>query len=194
MSHLADVSWERMIRAVEKVRHRLDRAAKALEAGGIPYALVGGNAVAAWVARVDEAAVRNTQDVDILLRRADLDAAKAALAKAGFLYRHVKGLDIFLDGADAKPRDAVHIIFAGERVHPEDAAAAPDVHESEASPAFRLISLEALVRMTLAAFRRKHQVHLVDMLDIGLIDESWCDRLPPPLADRLRHLIATPEA
>ena len=53
-----DISWERMIRAVEKVRERLERAVAALEHGGIPYAVIGGNAVAAWVSRVDEAAVR----------------------------------------------------------------------------------------------------------------------------------------
>jgi len=50
-----------------------------LEETGIQFALVGGNAVAAWVARVDEAAVRNTRDVDVLLRRADLDGARQAL-------------------------------------------------------------------------------------------------------------------
>jgi len=49
-----------MIRAVEKVRARLKRAATALDEAGVPYAVAGGNAVAAWVSRVDEAAVRNT--------------------------------------------------------------------------------------------------------------------------------------
>lgn len=77
---LGDVSWERMIRAVEKVRERLFRAARALKEAGILYAVAGGNAVAAWVARVDESAVRNTPDVDIVLRRADLEGAKVALA------------------------------------------------------------------------------------------------------------------
>src|SRR6266542_3821953 len=57
-----DVSWERMIRAVEKVRDRLRRATAALNKAGVPYAVAGGNAVAAWVSRVDECAVRNTQD------------------------------------------------------------------------------------------------------------------------------------
>src|SRR6266481_9287903 len=90
-----EVSWERMIRAVEKVRERLRRAVAALEAARIRYAVAGGNAVAAWVSRVDEAAVRNTQDVDILLRRADLERAKAALAPAGFIFRHVKSIDMF---------------------------------------------------------------------------------------------------
>src|SRR2546425_335651 len=109
-----EVSWERMIRAVEKVRDRLRRAVGALEKAGVPYAVAGGHAVAAWVSRVDEAAVRNTQDVDLLLRRADLAAATAALAAAGFVYRHVKGIDMFLDGPTAKARDGVHIVFAGE--------------------------------------------------------------------------------
>src|SRR3990170_4952810 len=118
-THFVAVSWERMIRAVEKVRARLDRAVAALEGAGIPYAVAGGNAVAAWVSRVDEAAVRNTQDVDVLLRRSDLDAAKTALAEVGFVYRHSAGIDMFLDGPGAKARDAVHIVFAGEKVRPE---------------------------------------------------------------------------
>src|SRR5438874_4507026 len=104
------VSWQRMIRAVEKVRERLRRVVAALEAAGVPYALVGGNAVAAWVSRVDETAVRNTQDVDILLRRADLPAAITATARSGFVYRHAASLDMFLDGPDAKARDAVHLV------------------------------------------------------------------------------------
>ncbi len=117
---LGEASLERMVRAVEKVRSRLLRAAHALEQAKIPYAMVGGNAVAAWVARVDEAAVRNTQDVDILPRRGDLEAAKHALAAAGFVYRHVKGVDTFLDGPEARARDAVHVVFSGEKVRPED--------------------------------------------------------------------------
>src|SRR5271168_3446914 len=121
-----EVSWERMIRAVEKVRERLRRAAAALEAAGVPYAVAGGNAVAAWVSRVDEAAVRNTQDVDILLRRTDLGAARAAMETAGFVYRHAASIDMFLDGPGAKARAAVHVLFAGEKVRDEYLLAAPD--------------------------------------------------------------------
>ena len=121
---------DRMVLAVERVRDRLLRASAALEAAGIPYAVVGGNAVAAWVATVDTSAVRNTQDVDILLRRSDLAAAAAALERAGFIRRHVAGMEMFLDGPDAKARDAVHVILAGEKVRPEYAASAPYVTES----------------------------------------------------------------
>ena len=100
---IGEVSLERMVRAVEKVRIRLLRAATALEQAKVPYAVVGGNALAAWVARVDETAVRNTQDVDILLRRGDLETAKNALAAAGFVYRHVKGEDMFLTARRRRP-------------------------------------------------------------------------------------------
>src|SRR2546425_12570869 len=102
-----EISWERMTRAVERIRQRLRKATAALEAAGIAYAVVGGNAVAAWVSRVDEAAVRNTRDVDLLLRRADFEAAKAALAHAGFVHRHIRGVDVFLDGPAGSARDAV---------------------------------------------------------------------------------------
>jgi hypothetical protein len=178
---IGEVSWERMIRAVEKVRERLRRATAALEAAGVPYAVAGGNAVAAWVSRVDEAAVRNTQDVDILLRRVDLPAAVAALTKAGFIHRHVKGRNMFLDGPTAKARDSVHIIFAAEKVKTDYLATAPDVTESEATETFRLVTLDALVRMKLTAFCDKDRTHLRDLIDVGLVQQETlrlCRRTP----------------
>lgn len=184
---------ERMVSAVEKVRDRLLRAAAALESAGVSYAVAGGNAVAAWVARVDEAAVRSTQDVDILLRRSDLAGAQVALEAAGFVYRHVAGMDVFLDGPNAKARDAVHVVFAGEKVRPQEALPNPDVMQSEALTPFRVLSLEPLVQIKLTAFRRKDQVHLLDLLDVGLIDASWKERYPPELGERLQSLIDTPD-
>ncbi|MBC8109296.1 MAG: nucleotidyltransferase family protein [Anaerolineae bacterium] len=182
-----------MVQAVERVRQRLLRAAAALEAAQIPYAVVGGNAVAAWVATVDPSAVRNTQDVDILLRRADLEAAKVAMQAAGFIHRHVAAMDIFLDGPNARARDAVHVVLAGEKVRTEYAAAAPDVTDAEKPDQFRVLTLESLVKMKLTSFRRKAQVHLQDMLEVGLIDQSWVSRFPRELGSRLQQLIDTPE-
>lgn len=182
-----------MENAVEKVRQRLTRAATALRTAGIPYAIVGGNAVAAWVATVDEAAVRNTQDVDILVRRADLPAATAALESAGFVYRRAAGLDLFLDGPTASARQAVHLVFAGEIVKPGEPAANPDVLESGDMGAMRVLNLEALVRIKLTAFRRKDQVHILDLIGVGLIDHTWPAKYPPVLADRLKTLLDTPD-
>lgn len=189
----ANISLERMVRAVEKVRERLLRVVSALQSVGILYAVAGGNAVAAWVSGVDEAAVRNTQDVDLLLRRADLDAAKASLESAGFVWRHVAGIDLFLDGPGSKARDAVHVVFAGEKVRPEYVTPAPEVTESEQTPSFRVLNLEALVRMKLTSFRDKDRTHLRDMLEVGLIDATWCPRFPSTLAERLQEIIDHPE-
>lgn len=186
-------SLERVVNAVEKVRQRLLRAAAALRAAGVSYAVAGGNAVALWVSRVDEAAVRNTQDVDILLRRADLDAARSALEAAGFVYRHLAGTDVFLDGPDAKPREAIHIVFANEKVRPQELLPNPDVMESEQADLFCVISLDALVRIKLTAFRDKDRTHLRDLIEIGLVDAGWLARLPVVLADRLRVLLENPE-
>src|SRR5450755_591789 len=75
----------RMERAVLKVRERLLRATAALNQIGVPYAVVGGNAVASWVATIDEGAIRNTRDVDLLVRRSHLPSITTALEKARFL-------------------------------------------------------------------------------------------------------------
>jgi hypothetical protein len=188
-----------MIRAVEKVRERLLRAARALESKNIPYAVAGGNAVAAWVSRVDESAVRNTRDVDILLRRQDLGAAREALEAAGFTYQRLASLgqagvlELFLDGAKASAREAIHLVFAAEKVRADSPVAAPDVSESEQGDHFRLVTLEALVRMKLAAFRDKDRTHLRDLIDVQLIDGSWLDKLEPELRPRLQLLLETPD-
>ena len=186
-------SLERVVNAVEKVRQRLLRAAAALRAANVPYAIAGGNAVALWVSRIDEAAARNTRDVDVLVRREDFEAARAALESAGFVYRHAAGLDVFLDGPAGGPHEAVHIVFANEKVRPQEPLANPDVGESEDAGLFRVISLNALVRIKLTAFRDKDRTHLRDLIDVGLVDAGWLAHLHPVLADRLRQLLDNPE-
>jgi len=189
---LGPFSLDRMVRAVELVRQRLLRATAALEGAGLPYAVAGGNAVALWVSRVDPEAVRNTNDVDLVVRRADLDGIKAALAAAGFVYRHAAGLDMFLDGPAGGVRGGIHLIFAGETVRPGESLPSPDVTESEAGKEFRVLQLRPLVGVKLTAYRDKDRTHLRDMLEVGLIDETWCQYYPPELAARLRALVETP--
>jgi hypothetical protein len=184
---------ERMVKAVGKVRDRLHRSTRALQEAGIPYALIGGNAVAAWVARVDESAVRNTPDVDILLKRDDLEAAKAALSSVGFVFQYVKGIDMFLDGRNAEDRDAVHINFARERVRAGDIIPAPEISESEADHVFQVVALESLVKMKLTSFRDKDRTHLRDLIGVELLDETWLPRLPAELSSRLKELLDNPE-
>lgn len=182
-----------MIDAVEAVRRRMLKAAAALHDADIPYAVIGGNAVAAWVSRVDRAAVRNTQDVDILIRRCDFDAVQTALENAGFVYRNIFNVDYFLDAVDSHPRDAVHIVFANEKVKPNDLAPTADVTERESGEGYEVLQLESLVRMKLTSFRRKDQVHLIDMISVNLIDETWPSRFQSELAERLQQLLDDPD-
>lgn len=184
---------ERMARAVDEVQQRLHKAAQALEAGKVPYVVIGGNAVAAWVARIDAGAVRTTRDVDILIRREDLEAAKAAMDASGFDYAFTSGVHLFVERPDGKPSQGVHLLFAGENVKPTDPTPAPEMTESERGEKFQVLNLEALVRMKLVAFRLKDQVHLQDMTRIGLIDATWPDKFPDVLAERLRQILANPD-
>lgn len=190
---LSPFSLDKMVSAVEKVEERLLRATAALDQAKVPYAVVGGNAVAAWVMRVDVDAVRNTKDVDILLHRSDLTAASLALESIGFVFRHVAGMDVFLDGADGSVRGGVHVIFANEKVRPHEAVPNPDTSESELGDRFQVITLEALVRIKLTAFRDKDRTHLRDLLGVSLIDQTWTARYLPELAERLQLLIDTPD-
>jgi hypothetical protein len=192
-ARLKDFSWERMIAAVDAVRERAGRITAALDQAGIKHAVIGGNAIAAWVARVDVEAVRNTKDVDLLVRREDFERVVEAAQSVGFVHQNVAGVDVFLDGPQGSVRSAIHVVFAREKVRADYLLPAPDVTESEAGPEFTIAALDALVRMKLTSFRLKDKVHLLDLLDVGLIDESWRDRFTPELGGRLRELIESSE-
>lgn len=113
------------------------------------------------------------------------------LETAGFVHRRSAGVEMFLDGPGAKARDAVHILFSGEKVRPHYPYPAPDV-DAETTGGMRLVSLDALVRMKLTSFRDRDRTHLRDMIDVGLVDATWCQRLPTDLGKRLQVLIDDP--
>jgi hypothetical protein len=185
---------DRMERAVAKVRERLLRAAAALNQVGVPYAVVGGNAVASWVATVDEGAVRNTRDIDLLVRRSDLPAITAALEQAGFVRDELLDVVLFRDGPQGKPGDAIHLLFAGEKTRADHLLPAPEIQTVTDPANFPVIALESLVVMKLMSNRRKDQVHVQDLIGVGLIDQSWLPKLPAELADRLKQILDTPDA
>ena len=137
--------------------------------------------------------MRNTADVDLLLRREDLEAATAALTSVGFISYDVAGVQMYLDGPNAGPRDALHILFAGEKVRPEYVLAAPDVSDAERGEKYSVLTLDALVRMKLTSFRDKDRTHIRDLIGVDLIDASWLSRLPSELASRLQQILDTPE-
>jgi hypothetical protein len=184
--------WNRMERAVEKVNERLRKTVQILEDAKVPYAVVGGHAVRAWVAQVDEAALRTTRDVDILVRPADLPAMISAMTSAGFHHRNTTGLDMFVEHPDASARDAVHVVLVG-KVERSGEEPNPDIVPLAKTSDLKTIGLETLVRMKLNSFRRKDQMHLLDMISLGMIDATWLDQYPVQLRLRLEELLNDPD-
>lgn len=176
--------------AVEEVQRRLERIVAALNDAGVDYALVGGQAVAAWVSSVDPDAVRTTKDVDLLIRHDDLPRAKAAALASDMEYFEVMGVGMFLDRADPHPKRAVHLVWSGEKVRPEYPLPSPAVEEREQlAPGIYVVPLAGLVRMKLMANRDHDRAHLRDMIDVGLIDRTMIAGLPVELAGRLEALL-----
>lgn len=182
-------------RAVEKVHDRLLRTSRALEGADISYAVIGGNAVAIWVASVDEGAVRNTKDVDILLNRADMDRAIEAMSQAGFDMTVVDGVTMFLDRNDPMPSRGIHVVFVGEKIRPHYAHPAPQlVNLHKDSEGVSSIGLYELLMMKLQSYRDLDRVHVRDLLSVGLINDKLVEQLPTDLRARLEEILANPDS
>ena len=175
--------------AVERVEKLLGDVTRALDEAKVPYGVVGGNAVAAWVATIDDGAVRATKDVDILVRRADLSAVGEALRPIGLMPVDVLGVKMFVDREHPSPKMGVHVVVANELVRPHYTHPAPDPDETvRAATGFLVVDLAALLRMKLQSFRKIDQVHIEDMLSVELIDEELIGDLPPDLHERFEEI------
>lgn len=180
--------------AENRVARRLHTVTKALDTAGIPYAVIGGNAVAAWVGRANPSAVRATKDVDLLVERADLDRISSVMDRLGFERNDLRRLVLFLDPEEPDRRSGVHLVWADERVRPSYLHPAPSVSEAVRDPeGFCILDLASLVRMKLTSFRDIDRVHIADLIDVGLIDKPMRDSLPTDLLPRLLQIEASME-
>lgn len=176
--------------AIERVERQLRDFTQALDAAQRPYAVIGGNAVAAWVSSIDPDAIRSTKDIDVLLRRSDFDLVTEAVRQLGMVPAEVSGTHMFQEEQDPSPKRAVHIIFADEPIRSHDPRPAPSVTSScRSRDGYLVLELALLVRMKLEAYRLRDQTHLVDMLSIGLIDADWTAKLPADLQPRFLQVL-----
>ena len=180
--------------AVHRVEERLKRVTAALNAAGVPCAVVGGNAVAAWVGSVDPGATRATRNVDLLVRRLDADRVTTVLESIGFVRENLRDIVLFLDPAEPSRKSSVHLVWAADRIRPSYTVMSPDITEAQAvSEGFTVVSLPALVRMKLTSFRDIDRVHVADMLSVGLISPAVRASLPAELLARLDEIIRSGE-
>lgn len=172
--------------AVDRVEKRLRKVTAALDAAGIPYAVVGGNAVAAWVAHADPTATRSTKDVDLLVERKSVDRIAQAFAALGFMREDLRDLVIFIDPEEPSKRSGVHLVWADEKVRPSYVAPTPSVREVvRDEQGFLVLDLPALVRMKLTSLRDIDRVHIGDLIAVGLITPEIKRSLSSELLERL---------
>jgi hypothetical protein len=136
--------------------------------------------------------VRTTKDVDLLVDASDAERIADAMQSIGFRREVLRSLTIFVDPVEADRRSGVHLVWANEKVRPSSPHAAPSVNERvrAVDEKFWVATLPALLNLKLTAFRLKDQLHILDMLSVGLIDDAVRASLPPDLLERLRHVEA----
>jgi hypothetical protein len=165
---------------VDQLLERMRRFHAAMEAGGIPYRIIGGLATFIHVFERQPIKARLTQDVDAGVARDDLQRIIRAAESGGFVYRHVAGIDMLLDPGKPSDRSAVHLIFIGEKVLVSD-----PVRTKEG---IWICPVADLVRMKLTSFRLKDKVHIQDLDGVGLITPEIEAALPDPLRERLHEV------
>lgn len=182
-------SFTAYVMAMERVEQRLRKVTAALNDAGVRYAVVGGNAVATWVAKADPAATRTTVDVDLLVERKELDRVTEVISALGFERQDLRRLVVFIDPQEPSRRSGVHLVWADEKVRPSYAHPAPGVADAVLDPeGYWVLDLAALVRMKLTSLRDIDRVHIADMLRVGLLDDDIARNLPADLCERLDRI------
>lgn len=172
----------------------LHKITDALVSEGIPHELIGGMAVLIHVEEANPEHSTLTRDVDLMVRREDLEAIKDVAARNGFRFRHTEGLDMLLFGETNSAKNAVHLIFSEEKVSPNQAMPNPPIHPVKKSIHARevfVIRVGDLVRMKLSSYRDKDRVHIRSMDAAGLITADVEKALASELQSRLEHIRAT---
>jgi hypothetical protein len=160
----------------------LHRISDTLRAEGIPHELIGGLAVLVHVEEADPTHSTLTRDLDLMVRREDLERIKLAAAKNGFRFRHTAGLDMLLYGEADSAKNTVRLVF--------DDNFAPEKKRILGEEVL-VIPVAGLLRMKLSAFRDKDRVHVRSMDAAGLITTGVEETLPGELRARLQHIRET---
>jgi hypothetical protein len=180
---------EAFFMGMSEVHQALEKITRLLDGEGIPYAVIGAMALNEYGFR------RVTEDVDILLTRAGLDAFKAAHLGRGYVEKHPGskgvrdtehgvGIDFLLSGeypGDGKPKsvrfpDPAEVAIAGGRL--------------------RLLPLSTLLELKLASgisapHRMQDLADVLRMIRIRKLGRDMADEMDPYVRDRYVELWRT---
>ena len=177
----------------ERVERLFDLAGlveKIFSSAGLEYRIVGDLAAYLYIEEREPDAGRLTKDIDVAVRREDLEKIAKAAEPFGLQHRHVAGVDMLVQAGKPSARRAVHLVFSGEKVRPEYPEATPGLGPYHEIKGLRLIPLGDLVRMKLTSFRASDEAHLKDLDEAGLITPEIEAALSPVLAGRLEEVRA----
>jgi hypothetical protein len=172
---------------VERLFDLAELVERIFASAGLEYRVVGGLATYLYVEQVEADSGRLTKDIDIAVRREDLEKIALAAEPFGLEHRHVAGVDMLVGASEPSARRAVHLVFAGEKVRREYAEAVPDLGPYVSLGGVRLIPLADLVRMKLTSFRAKDEAHIKDLDEARLITQEIECGLSAALLERLKR-------
>ena len=175
---------------VDQLLSVVDRLDELMREAGVPYELIGGMAVFLHVRSVSEENMRLTNDVDVAIRRADLNRLREYAPRHGFEYRHAAGIDMLIDPNVRKAKGAVHFVFSGEKVRPNDLAPIPEIGQPDRFGQVCVVPVGDLLQMKLTSYRFKDMTHVRDMLNVGLITPEMEAALSAALRERLDFIKA----
>ena len=129
-----------------------------------------------------------------MILRDDLPRVVAIAEDHGFRFRHSAGMDMLLFGEPNSARNAVHLLYAGEKVKSTQLESHPHINPVRAGlhgQDFWTIPVLDLVRMKLSSYRDKDRVHVRGMDAAGLITRDVEHGLSEELLARLRNVRET---
>jgi hypothetical protein len=166
----------------------LERVLALFSEAGVEFELIGGLAVNAHLmAAAKRSRSFLTRDIDVLVRRADLDQIVRAANSFGYEPKRMLG-GYALIGPGQELADAVHMLFVGEKPRSSYPVPNPDLNpESKTLFGFTIpvASIADLLILKLNSLRPKDVVHLEVLSDVGFISQQVEESLPDVLRARL---------
>jgi hypothetical protein len=168
------------------VHRALERLVDRLTELKIPYAIVGALSLNAYGYR------RTTSDVDVLLRREDLESFKRAYLGRGYVEKLPGGKGL----RDANQNVDIDVLLTGD--YPGDGKEKPVAFPDPATAAvrgerFALLPLSTLIELKLASgmtapHRLRDLADVIELIRENTIEESFAEALDPYVREKFREL------
>jgi len=168
------------------VQRALERLVDRLNALEIPYAIIGALSLNAYGYQ------RTTSDVDVLLRREDLESFKAAYLGRGYAEKVPGGKGL----RDVGQKVDIDVLLTGDFPGDgkEKAVAFPDpAIAAERGERFALLPLRMLIELKLASgmtapHRLRDLADVLELIRLNSLGEDFAASLHPYVRDKFREL------